>query len=102
MLRIERVLELSKQRDRIELLAAASGNAELRNLIEQNLDDYCHYFPGDDWQRIYSGGIVSIRVSEKLQLGYDIKHQLELAAAMKRLEQFPGFENVRAGLTNPT
>ena len=82
MLRIERILDLSKEQDRQELLAAASDDAELRNLLNQNLDDYCRYFPGDDWQRIYSDGMLSIRVAEKLQLGYDIKHQLELAAAM--------------------
>src|SRR5438105_224382 len=101
MLRIERVLDLSKEEDREELIAAASDDANLRGLLDDNLADYCAYFPGDDWRRVYSGGMLSIRVAEKLQLGYEIKELVELTAAMKRLKNFEGFENLRAGLENP-
>jgi hypothetical protein len=46
--------------------------------------------------------MLSIRTTEKLQLGYHIKDVLEFTAAMKRLQHFDGFENLRAGLANPT
>src|SRR5205807_1951304 len=91
-----------KEEDRKELIAAAADDRRLRSLLKENLPDYCSYFAGEEWQRVHSGGVVNVRISEKAHTGYQIDELLELVCAINRLKKYNGFPTVLPGLKNPT
>jgi len=103
-LHIPRILELKRSEDQTALLAAAEHRPELRALVETTLDDYLRWFTAPEWQRIYSGGLVSSpsTTGGVGRSGFGIQRLLETTARLQELRRYDGFDRLLSGLRNPT
>lgn len=103
-LHIPRILELEKSEDQAALLAAAAVRPELHALIETTLHDYLRWFTAPEWQRIYSGGLVSSpsTAGGAGRSGFGIQFLLEATARLQELQRYAGFDRLLSGLRNPT
>jgi hypothetical protein len=98
---LPRTLDLSRSADVDELRTAASGDADLLKLLQDQLQSYLALCPNDAWQRVYSGGIIPIPTGEKKTTGYHLKDLLRLAESLRRLEAYHGYARLIEGFRNP-
>lgn len=103
MLKLNRSLDLSVKGDRQELVAAVTQQARhlLPSLME-HVDCLSRFFPGVEWCTVHDGGIVNVRTSEKGHRGFDLTELLQLVSAIKRLQEYHGFDELLSGFKNPT
>ena len=71
-------------------------------MVDKHLDHYREWFPEAHWKTIYSGGMISIPVSERHGSSYELSQMLSITAAMENLTDYPGFQELIAGFRNPT
>lgn len=101
-LKINRLLNLSKSADQRDLCEAANDDPELLSLIDGFLDEYLRIFPDAEWQRVYSGGMISVRIGDKGSTGFHIKEMLILTRTLCKLKVYQGYEKLLLGFRNPT
>jgi hypothetical protein len=101
-LQINRVLDLSLPSDQQELREAARNHPELLYLIEEYLAEYLSLFTEPDWHKIYSGGLLAVRVNPKHSTGINFLQGLRLTKTLKKLSVYKGYSNLLAGFRNPT
>ena len=99
---IDRILNLQDPHDREALRLAAAPHPGLTTLIQDNLDHALRFLEHPDWHRVYSGGMIAVRVGPKLSFGTDLARVLELGSALERISAYPRFNLLLANLKVPT
>ncbi|MBP6004518.1 MAG: hypothetical protein KA746_13880 [Pyrinomonadaceae bacterium] len=99
-LNIERKIDLSNTADVQLLETAAEGNAELRGLIDEYLDDYLRLFPDQRNHEVYGAGSMTVWANGKAQIGSDILRILRLTKTIMKLRPYKGYDRLLKGLKN--